>query len=104
MTQKKIKSVERKVFYMEGNEDHYKSDVHPVRKTNTYAIADDGTWICINEEEIRSTFGWNRITDNRLNELEEMLQNKIVDCSVNEEGDYWLNGNLADYVGIPVKG
>ena len=103
MAEKKIKSVERTDTRREMRQDHWSSDVHPVRETNTYANAYDGTKVCIDENDIRATFGWKRITDNRLDKLEGMLHNKRVDCR-NVDGDYWLNGNLADYVGIPVKG
>lgn len=97
MTQK-IKTVTRKTWYKESKSDHYRSDVHPVRYTNTYAMLYNGDGVFIDEDDIREHYHRTNITEKLINELNNSLHNKRIETYSSADGSYWLKGKLSDYI------
>ena len=58
----KVKYVTRSIWYEENQSDHWRSDVHPVRYTNTYAVLYNGDEVDIDEDDIRDYYDRSRIT------------------------------------------
>jgi hypothetical protein len=75
----KIKYVTRYEVYRESTKDHWRSDVHPFRETGTYAVLYNEDTIDIDEDEIRTYFGCQRLTRNTIQRLSDALHNKWVE-------------------------
>lgn len=90
----KVKKVWRDVWYVEGTEDHWSSDVHPLRCTRTYALLYDDNEVDIDEDDIRDYYGCTNITRNIIESLNDDLHNEKIEYD--EDGD--LIGELADYI------
>lgn len=90
----KVKKVWRDVWYVEGTEDHWKSDVHPLRCTRTYALLYDENEVDIDEDDIRDYYECSNITRNIIESLNDDLHNVWIEYD--EDGD--LIGELADYI------
>lgn len=94
----KVKYVTRDVWYEESQSDHWRSDVHPVRNTNTYAVLYNGDEVDIDEDDIRDYYGCSRITRELVSELSDDLHNEWIEYYEDEDGDYSLDGELSDYI------
>ena len=94
----KIKYVTRSVWYVENRQDHWRSDVHAVRCTNTYAVLYNGDKVSIDEDGIRDFYDCSRLTQNRISELNDDLHNVWIEYEEDYDGDYWLEGDLEDYI------
>lgn len=94
----KVKFVTRSVWFVENQQDHWRSDVHAVRCTNTYAVLYNGDKVNIDEDDIRDYYETRYITAGVISALSESLHNVYIDYYEDEDGDYWLNGNLEDYI------
>ena len=57
----KVKYVTRSIWYEENQSDHYRSDVHAVRYTTTYAVLYNGDEVDIDEDDIRDYYDRSRI-------------------------------------------
>lgn len=75
----KIKYVTRYEGYRESTKDHWRSDVHPLRETGTYAVLYNEDTIDIDEDEIINYFGCRRLTRNMIQRLSDALHNKWVE-------------------------
>ncbi len=89
----KIKNVRRDIGFIESTEDHWKSDVHPVRITRTWAETYDGNEIDIDEDEIRSHYNRKHLTKNTIERLDRDLHNRWV-----EHEDGVLSERLEEYI------
>lgn len=94
----KVKYVTRSIWYEEQTSDHWSSETHPVRCTNTYAVLYNGDEVSIKEDEIRRCYDCQRITDNIVSRLSEDLYNEWINYEEDMDGDYWLEDNLADII------
>lgn len=94
----KVKYVTRSVWYVEQTSDHWRSDVHPVRYTNTYAVLYNGDEVDIDEDDIRDYYDCTYITRNLISELSDDLHNEWIEYSQDYDGDYSLDGALSDYI------
>lgn len=94
----KVKFVTREEILQECIADHWRSDVHPLRHTLTYAVLYTGTKVFFDEEEIRAYFGGPRITTNRIQTLSELFHNKWIEYEQEPAGAYNLKGHLTDYL------
>lgn len=74
----KIKYVRRDEWKVEATEDHWSSDVHPIRHTRTYAVLYNGDEVDIDEDEIRDYYNRQRLTGNIIEELNNDLYNKWI--------------------------
>lgn len=74
----KVKRVVRAVGHKEGTADHWKSDVHSLRITRTYAELYNGKEVNINENQIRSVTGRKNITGKLINNINDKLHNKHI--------------------------
>lgn len=94
----KVKYVTRNVWTVEVTENHWDSDLHPVRYTETYAVLYNGDEVDIDEDDIRDYYDRSRITNGLINELSNDLHNVWIDYYEDEDGDYCLDGCLSDYI------
>lgn len=94
----KVKYVTRSVWYEECQDDHWKSDTHAVRCTNTYAVCYNGDEVDIDEDDIRDYYDCTYITKGLVSELSDDLHNEWIEYSEDWDGDYCLDGNLCDYI------
>ncbi len=94
----KVKFVTRSVLFVENQQDHWRSDVHAVRCTITYAVLYNGDEVNIDEDDIRDYYETRYITAGVISALSESLHNVYIDYYKDEDGDYWLDGNLEDYI------
>lgn len=94
----KVKYVTRSTWYVENQSDHWRSDVHPVRYTNTYAVLYNGDEVDIDEDDIRDCYDRSRITRELVSELSDDLHNVWIEYYEDEDGDYCLDGELSDYI------
>lgn len=94
----KVKYVTRSIWYEENPSDHWRSDVHAVRYTNTYAVLYNGDEVDIDEDDIRDYYDRSRITRELVNELSNDLHNEWIEYYEDEDGDYCLDGELSDYI------
>lgn len=83
----KVKYVTRSIWYEEASDDHWSSDNHAVRYTNTYAVLYNGDEVDIDEDDVRDYYDCSRITKGRINELSNDLHNVWIDYSEDWEGD-----------------
>lgn len=93
-----VKYVKRSVWYSECQSDHWRSDVHPVRHTCTYAILYNGNEVYLDEDDIRSYYDRSRITRDLVYDLSNDLHNVNIEYYEDDEGDYCLDGTLGDYI------
>ena len=75
-----------------------RSDVHPVRYANTYAMLYNGDEVFIDEDDIREHYHRTNITEKLINELNNSLHNKRIETYSSADGSYWLKGKLSDYI------
>ena len=94
----KVKYVTRSIWYEENKSDHWRSDVHAVRYTNTYAVLYNGDEVDIDEDDIRDYYDRSRITRDLVSELSDDLHNEWIGYYEDEDGDYCLDGELSDYI------
>lgn len=94
----KVKYVTRSICYEENQSDHWSSDVHAVRYTNTYAVLYNGDEVDIDEDDIRDYYDRSRITRDLVSELSDDLHNEWIEYYEDEDGDYCLDGELSDYI------
>ena len=94
----KVKYVTRSIWYKENQSDHWRSDEHAVRYTNTYAVLYNGDEVCIDEDDIRDYYDRSRITRELVSELSDDLHNVWIEYYEDEDGDYCLDGELSDYI------
>lgn len=94
----KVKYVTRSIWYEENQSGHWRSDVHPVRYTNTYAVLYNGDEVDIDEDDIRDYYDRSRITRELVSELNDDLHNVWIEYYEDEDGDYCLDGELSDYI------
>ena len=94
----KVKYVTRSISYEENQSDHWRSDVHAVRHTNTYAVLYNGDEVNIDEDDIRDYYDRSRITRELVSELINDLHNVWIEYYEDEDGDYCLDGELSDYI------
>ena len=94
----KVKYVKREEWFKENSSDHWSSDVHAVRYTNTYAVLFNGDKVCIDEEDIRYYYGYSRITKSLISRLNDDLKYKRIEYDQDWDGDYSLDGSLSDYI------
>lgn len=81
----KVKYVRRDVWFEEAIEDHWSSDVHPIRHTRTYAVLYNGDEVDIDEDEIRDYYDCQRLTGNIIEELNDDLHNEWIEYD--DDGD-----------------
>lgn len=93
----KVKYVRRSVWYQENTQDHWKSNVHPVRCTCTFAVLYNGDKVDIDEDDIRDYYNRKKINDELIEELSNELHNVWINY-FEEYGDYCLDGVLSDYI------
>lgn len=94
----KVKYVKRDVWYEECSSDHWSSNSHARRYTNTYAVLYNGDEVDIDEDDIRDYYDCRNITRNVIEELSNDLHNEWIEYSEDWEGDYCLDGCLNDYI------
>jgi hypothetical protein len=94
----KVKYVQRSVWYVENSGDHWSSNSHPRRETNTYAVLYDGTNVNIDEDDIRDYYDRQNITNGLIKELSDDLHNVWIEFSEGWDGDYWMEGELEDFL------
>lgn len=94
----KVKYVTRSIWYKENVQTVWSSDYHAVRYTNTYAVLYNGDKVNIDEDDIRDYYDRSRITDVLINELSNDLHNVWINYSEGDDEDYWLGGELSDYI------
>ena len=94
----KVKYVTRSVWYVESQSDHWSSDVHALRCTDTYAVLYNGNNVSIDEDDIRDYYGRSKITRELVSELSNDLHNEWIEYYEDEDGDYYLDGELSDYI------
>lgn len=94
----KVKYVTREVNYVECSSDHWSSDSHAVRNTNTYAVLYNGDYVDIDEDDVRDYYNCHRITRNLIGELSDELHNEWIEYYEDEYGDFCLDGCLSDYI------
>ena len=94
----KVKYVTRSIWYEENQSDHWSSDVHAVRYTNTYAVLYNGDEVDIDEDDIRDYYDRSRITRDLVSELSDDLHNEWIEYYEDEDGGYCLDGELSDYI------
>ena len=94
----KVKYVTRSISYEENQSDHWRSDVHAVRYTKTYAVLYNGDEVDIDEDDIRDYYDRSRITRDLVSELSDALHNEWIEYYEDEDGDYCLDGELSDYI------
>ena len=94
----KVKYVTRSIWYEENQSDQWRSDVHAVRYTNTYAVLYNGDEVDIDEDDIRDYYDRSRITRDLVSELSNDLHNEWIEYYEDEDGDYCLDGELSDYI------
>ena len=94
----KVKYVTRDVWEKEIQSNHWSSDYHTERCTNTYAVLYDGNEVEIDEDDIRDYYDCCRITGNIVNQLSDDLHNEWIEYSEDWDGDYSLDGELSDYI------
>ena len=93
-----VKYVTRSIWYEENQSDHWRSDIHAVRYTNTYAVLYNGDEVDIDEDDIRDYYDRSRITRDLVSELSNDLHNEWIEYYEDEDGDYCLDGELSDYI------
>lgn len=75
------------------------ADPWDIRITNTYAVLYNGDKVCIDEDEIRECYDYERITSNLIDELSNDLHNVWIEYSEDDDdGFYWLDDDLDDLV------
>jgi len=94
----KVKYVTRSVWYEECSDDHWSSEYHSVRCTNTYAVLYNGDEVDIDEDEIRDYYDCQYITWNIINELSNDMHNVWIEYSEDDDGNYSLDDDLEDLV------
>lgn len=94
----KVKRVTRSIWFRENQSDHYRSDVHAVRYTSTYAELYSGDKVDIDEDDIRNHYNRSRITDDLVSKLDGELHNVWIRYCVGEGGDCCLDGQLSEYI------
>ena len=94
----KVKYVTRSIWFEECQSDHWCSDVHPVRYTNTYAVLYNGDEVDIDEDDIRDFYGCRNLIADRISELSDDLHNVWIEYSEDWDGNYCLDGELSDYI------
>lgn len=94
----KVKYVTRDIWFEECSDDHWSSDNHAVRYTNTYAVLYNGDEVDIDEGDIRGYYDRSRITRDLIGELSNNLHNVWIEYYEDEDGDYCLDGELSDYI------
>lgn len=57
-----------------------------------------GDKVNIDEDDIRDYYDRSRITDVLINELSNDLHNVWINYSEGDDEDYWLGGELSDYI------
>lgn len=92
-----VKSVIRQEWFTENAKEHWSSDSHPVRNTNTFAKLENGTCVDLPEKQILEIFGRTRFSDKLIELLSRSLKGKTIDYEKNSEGNI-LKGNLSDYL------
>ncbi|MEG2013582.1 MAG: hypothetical protein RR063_10340 [Anaerovoracaceae bacterium] len=93
-----MKYVTRSVWYVGNQAYQHSSDWHDVRHSNTYAVLYNGDEVGIDEDEIRSCYNRTRITQDLITELSDDLHNVWIEYSADDDGDYWLEGDLYNLV------
>lgn len=95
----KVKYVYRNVYYRECTSDHWKSDVHPYRVTDIYAVLYNGEEVEIDEDDVRDYYDRTRITGSLVHELSDDLHNVWIEYYYDDDDDEnWLDGELSDYI------
>lgn len=94
----KVKNVRRSQWYSENSADHWSSNSHAVRHTNTYAELYDGTCVDIDEDDIRDFYEVRNLTRDVIDDLNDDLHNEYINYYADEDGDYCLDGDLSDYI------
>lgn len=93
-----VKYVTRNVWYEECTSDHWRSDVHPRRYTCTYAVLYNGDEVEIDEDDIRDFYDCYNLTANVIQGLNDDLRNECIEYYEDDDGDYYLDGCLEDYI------
>ena len=57
-----------------------------------------GDGVIIDENDIRNYYERSRITDGLIQELSQTLHNVWIEYYESEGGDYYLDGELSDYI------
>ena len=94
----KVKYVDRKEILKENSANHWDSNLHARRYTNTYAVLYNNENVDINEDEIRNYYACQNLTKNRIQQLNNDLHNKWIEYYEDKDGDYCLDGCLSDYI------
>lgn len=94
----KVKYVTRSIWYEENQEYHWRSDVHAVHYTNTYAVLYSGEEVDIDEDDIRNYYDCRYITQEIIHELSEDLHNVWIKFYEDDDNNYCLDGELGDYI------
>ena len=94
----KVKYVKRSVWFVEAQESIPNHDTHAISHTCTYAVLYNGDNVDIDEDDIRDYYGCRNLTANRIAELSENLHNVYIEYSEDWDGDYYLYGELCDYL------
>lgn len=89
----KIKKVRRDIGFIESTQYHWSSDRRPERITRTCAEMYNGDEAEINEDEIRTHYGKERLTYKTIEQLNNDLHNRYVEY---ENG--MLLGDLKEYI------
>ena len=102
----KVKHVRWERPEKESASDHWRSDVHPCKKS--YVLADlydsphnrieKNMYIDITKD-ILEYYGGSRITQKRVDEINKLLHNAWIDYRYDNGSDEdYLDGNLSDYI------
>ena len=94
----KVKYVTRNVWYIENTENHWDSELHARRCTNTYAVLYNDDNVDIDEDDIRDYYDCHNLTGNIIQQLNNDLHNEWIEYYEDEDGDYCLDGCLSDYI------
>ena len=94
----KVKCARRSVWFVENESYRHSSDFHARRYTNTYAVLYNGDDVDIDEDDVRDYYDCRNLTADVIQSLSEDLHNVYIDYSEDEDGDYCLDGELADYI------
>ena len=94
----KVKYVTREVWYVENSENHWSSELHARRCTNTYAVLYNDDNVDIDEDDIRDYYDCHNLTGNIIQQLNDDLHNEWIEYYEDEDGDYCLDGSLSDYI------
>lgn len=94
-----VKKINRSVWFFDGPNSHHTTDDHSTRQTCTYVVLDNGDKVILEESEILSCYGRQRITETLIYDvLGKSLVGKNVSYAKGSNGDYYLDGPLSQYL------